>query len=272
MPVELLDLVGRQQCLAGLRVEGARSQIAELGAGELVRALAAGLGVAASVLHAQQLVLALVELVIADRRDLEAHGGERLDGGLVVERRRQQRARADQVAGGNEHGVLLLGAQVPDERRHVLGTAGRDGDLLGLVGRIGNGDAAERGLEMPMKIVDRQDRDGDAGLRGRRDGRAIARARLTPVDADERHGDQRGCSKRSKPAPLQRRHDAPPTRARSLPIRYRIFAGAAATAAAADASNRPCYASRTVDWSARNLPRRAPCASPMSGRTCSRRS
>ena len=118
---------------------------------------------AAAVLHAQQLVLALVELVVADRGDLEAHLGEGFDGRLVVEQRRQQRARADQVAGGDKDAVLLLGAQLLDERRHVLGPAGRDGDLLGPVLRVRDGDAAERRPEVAVEVIDGEDRDGDVG-------------------------------------------------------------------------------------------------------------
>ena len=47
--------------------------------------------------HAVQLIEALVELVVADARDVEADGVQRLDGRLVVEERRDERARADQV-------------------------------------------------------------------------------------------------------------------------------------------------------------------------------
>ena len=114
---------------------------------------------AAAVLHAQKLGLALVELVVADGGDLEAHGGEGFDAGLIVEQRRQQRARADQVAGGHEYAVLLVRAQLLDERRHVLGPAGGDGDLLGLVLWVGDGDTARRRPEVAVKIVDGQDRD-----------------------------------------------------------------------------------------------------------------
>ena len=143
---------------------GAGGEVAELGAGERARAAAAGDRMAAAVLHAQQLVLALVELVVADRGDLEAHLGEGLDGRLVVEQRRQQRARADQVAGGDEHAVLLLGAQLLDERRHVLGPAGRDRDPLVPVLRVQDGDAAERRPEVAVEVVDGEDREGDMRL------------------------------------------------------------------------------------------------------------
>ena len=67
IPSKRLDDVGRQDGLAGRCVDGARREILEPGAGEgMPGPLAAVLGVAAAVLHAQQLVLPLVELVVAD--------------------------------------------------------------------------------------------------------------------------------------------------------------------------------------------------------------
>jgi hypothetical protein len=47
--------------------------------------------VASAILHSQQLRRTFVELVIADRRKLQAHGIQRLDGRLVVKQARLQR-------------------------------------------------------------------------------------------------------------------------------------------------------------------------------------
>ena len=64
-----------------------------------------------AVLHPQQLVNALVELVVADAVVVEAHQVERLDGRLVVEQRRQQRRRADEVAGRDEDRLVGFSAR-----------------------------------------------------------------------------------------------------------------------------------------------------------------
>ena len=55
-----------------------------------------------------QVVVALVELVVAHRRDLEAGLVERVDGRLVVLDERLERRGADQVTGGGEHRVGVL--------------------------------------------------------------------------------------------------------------------------------------------------------------------
>ena len=65
--VELSDLVGREDGLAVSGVEGGGGQIMKFGAGKRMRPLAFVDGMTAAVLHPQQFVLALVELVIADR-------------------------------------------------------------------------------------------------------------------------------------------------------------------------------------------------------------
>ena len=137
----------------------------------------------AAILHPQQFVLALVEFVIADRGDREPHHRQRLDGGLVVEHRRQKRAGADQVAGGDEDRVLVALAKLPDQRRHVLGAAGRHHDLFGLVVGIGDPDAARRRPQIAVEIVDRENSQIDrrgvsaAGKRGR--------ARIARSSSDE---------------------------------------------------------------------------------------
>ena len=134
---------------------------------EGMRSLAFVDRMAAAVLHPQQFVLALVEFVIADGGKREPHHRQRLDGRLVVEHRREKRAGADQVAGRHEDGVAVPFAELPDQRRHVLGAAGRDDDLLRPVLGIGDPDAAGRRAKIAVEIVDRENSqiDGIGGFR-----------------------------------------------------------------------------------------------------------
>ena len=92
---------------------------------ERVAVLAAVDGMTAAVLHALELVRALVELVVADGRDVQAERVHRLDRRLVVEERREQRARADEVAGADEVRLVVarLRAQLVDPGRQVLDAA-----------------------------------------------------------------------------------------------------------------------------------------------------
>ena len=138
----------------------------EFRAGEGMWSLTSVVRMAAAVLHPEQLGLALVEFVIADRSDRKPHHRERLDRRLVVKHRRQERARPDQIAGGDEDGVLVPLAQLLDQRRHVLGAAGGDSYLLGSVLGIIDADAARRRTEIAVEIVDRENAqfDGRRGL------------------------------------------------------------------------------------------------------------
>ena len=112
--------------------------------------------VAAAVLHSQQFVLALVELVVADGSQRQSHHRQRLDRRLVVEHRRQKGAGADQVAGRDEDRVAVPVAKLPDQRRHVFGAARGNGDLLGFVFGVANDDSAGKGAQVAVKIVDRE--------------------------------------------------------------------------------------------------------------------
>ena len=62
--------------------------------------------------------------------------------------------------------LLVPVAKLLDQRRHVFGAAGGDGDLFGLVLGIGDRDPARRRAQVAVKIVDREDAqvDGRGGL------------------------------------------------------------------------------------------------------------
>ena len=155
--LEGADLVGRKHCLVGAGEKCRRGEIVEFGAGEALWPAAALSRMTAAILHAQQFVLALVELVIADGRQSQPHLRHRFDGRLVVEHRRQERAGADEVAGRHEDRVRLAVGQQLHQARHVLGAAGRDHAGLGRVRRIGDSDAGRRRLEVAVEVVDGQD-------------------------------------------------------------------------------------------------------------------
>ena len=165
MPSNVADFVRRKHGLAAALLERAGGEIAKFRAGERMRPLALVDRVAAAILHAQQFVLALVEFVIADGGNIQAHHRQRLDRRLVMEHRRQKRAGADQVAGRDEDRVPVSLAKLADQRRHMFGAAGRDGDLLRLVLGIGNRDPARRRAKVAVKIVDRENAQVDGGGR-----------------------------------------------------------------------------------------------------------
>ena len=80
---------------------------------------------AAAPLQAQQFGYAFIELVIPHRRDREPHRAHRLDGRFVVRERRNQRRRADDVAGRDDDGIRILRGRLGEVRRQVLGAASR---------------------------------------------------------------------------------------------------------------------------------------------------
>src|SRR5690606_29657632 len=168
--VDGTHLGARQQGLArvGLTilVDHVGGQPLEVGAGvRLVREVAAVDRVAATVLHAQQLGGALVELVVAHRADVEADRVEALHGRFVVEQTRQERRAADEVTG--RHGQGLVGqrhlAQVLQRRGQVLHPT--DEVLLRILRR---GQRVRTGLEVAVVVVERQQLHVQAGRpRGR---------------------------------------------------------------------------------------------------------
>ena len=122
-----------------------------------MRALAVVDRMAAAILHPQQFVLALVEFVIADRGDRQPHHRQRFDGRLVMEHRRQERAGADQVAGGDEDRVLVALAKLPTSVAMCSAPPAATVIFLRLVLGIGDRDAARRRAQVAVEIVDRED-------------------------------------------------------------------------------------------------------------------
>ena len=110
--VHVLDGVRRKDRLVGPGVLHVRGQVVELralegvvGAGVLVVRAVRAVVDAAAAGHPLELLVALVELVVADGGDVEAELVHRLDGRLVVERGGEQRRGADDVAGRDGQGV-----------------------------------------------------------------------------------------------------------------------------------------------------------------------
>ena len=125
-PPKDAHLVGREDGLAVILADHIGSQELEVGAGEVIAIQAAVHRVAAALLHAHQLAPAFVELVVADGVEIQADQVEGLDGRLIVEQGRKQRAGADHIAGGDHHRVRVERAQVVDVGGQVLHTAGVD--------------------------------------------------------------------------------------------------------------------------------------------------
>ena len=119
----LLDGVGRKDRVAGRIVDHIRGEELEVGAGEAITVEVTVDRVAAAVGHPEQFGAALVEFVIADAVDLEADEVHGLDRRLIVEQRRDQWRRTDQVAGG--HGDRVVG--VGFGCRHVRWPGSRRG-------------------------------------------------------------------------------------------------------------------------------------------------
>ena len=188
----LIEVPGRSVSAVVLADDVGREPL-EVGTGvRRLREVAAVDRVAAAVLHAEQLVRALVELVVADGADVEAHLVERLDRGLVVEHARQERRAADEVPGRDRQaaGVAGLLAQRAERRGEVLGAA--DGRLARV---LDGGELRVGGLEVPVVVVERQQlhrrrRLGGLGAvggrRGCRQGRGAGHRR------DRRAGSARG--------------------------------------------------------------------------------
>ncbi len=112
--------------------------------------------VAAAFLHPDQLLPAAIEFVVADGADGEVHGVQRFNGRLVVHERREQRRRADDIAGSDNERVGIVGDGAFQVRREIRGAA-RDHVPNPAV-------PARRCLERPVKIVQRQQLNDHRGL------------------------------------------------------------------------------------------------------------
>jgi hypothetical protein len=134
-------------------------QEAETGAVKARPELAAALRMAAAMLQAPQLLDAVVELVVADCVERQAHPIHGFHGGLVLEQRRHERAGVDQVSCGYEHVMADPCAQPLQVRSQKCGAPRRPS--------IDQGRWPRRRLEVAVEVVDRQDahRHGIARLR-----------------------------------------------------------------------------------------------------------
>ncbi len=107
----------------------------------------------AAVLHPEQLVDPLVELVVAHAVEVEAHEVEAFDRRLVLERSRDEGRGADQVARRHEQRVRVRGLELADVRRQVLDAASGDAD-----GQRGPDAARRRRLvrrsQVPVEVVE----------------------------------------------------------------------------------------------------------------------
>jgi hypothetical protein len=200
--IELLHLVCREERLAGVAVEGTGGQVAKLCTLERAGALAAIEWMTAPILDTQELVLAVIELVVADRGDLKPHQGESLHRRLVMELCRQEWACPDQVASCHEHAVLGFRAKLLDERCHMLRATRIDRDPLGPVRVVDDGDAAARRLQVAVEVVDGEDGDRNRGTR-REGSLDPATGRIHDHKGDQRQS--RG-HEAGEPAPLRVRH------------------------------------------------------------------
>ena len=158
---DLEDLVGleRGRPVVARRVlpEHVRAEVLEVGT---VEGLAGGAGVlavravavgqAAALLHAQQLGDALVELVVAHRGDVELHLVHGLDRRLVVEGGREQRAGADEVAGGDGQGRGARGARLVALLVELVREEGRASG----VGVVDPPTGSRRRLQVAVEVVD----------------------------------------------------------------------------------------------------------------------
>ncbi len=125
---------------------------------------------ATAVLHAQELLGPLVELVVADGGDVETNGVHRLDARLIMEERGHERRRADDVAGGDDERVWVFSPELLDVRSEILGAAGFFEVDGGVRSRDDLPRRARRRLEVAVEVVEREELhvDDAAAVRARR--------------------------------------------------------------------------------------------------------
>ena len=193
-PIELADRVRREERPARGPVDDVGGQEAKVGTGETI-ATDAPVGVTAALLHAPQLRVALVELVVADGVEVKPEAVHRLDGRLVVKQRRYQRAGADQVPRGDDQRVLVGRLKTTKVRREKLRAPG--GHARSRIRRDLDRPRRRR-LQMTMKVVQpKQLNLHRARCGGRRDGKR------------DKHGQRKdGQAKWLMPSSMAARHHA----------------------------------------------------------------
>src|SRR5690606_4129374 len=156
---ELADRGAREQ-RPPLFVEHVRREVGELRplerAIELAR-LARRVLLAAALLHAPELGDAAVELVVADGGETEPEAVERHDRRLVEEMGRDQRARADQVAGGDGDRVRL---PLAEPRQRGAEPRRSAEPVLPPLARGEPGLRTGRGFDVAVEIVEPEDLHG----------------------------------------------------------------------------------------------------------------
>ena len=173
--------VGRQRCLTG-RVDDIGRQPLEVGAGKRgIREVAAVDGMAAAVLHAQQLGHAFVKLVVADAGHVQPHRVQRLDGRFVVKEPGKGRRAANQVARGDGQAVLVALSQLGELGRKIFRAT--RGLALKRAGRAR--------LKVPVIVVEGQQLELDELTRRIRRSAAVARGRVHGRDEQQQGREQR---------------------------------------------------------------------------------
>ncbi len=114
---------------------------------------------AAALVEPQQFVPATIELVIAHRIEIQPDEVHCLDGRLIEKQAGDKRRRTDQVACREHHMVGISRPQCFDRRRKIGGAA--RWHLNRCVGRSRMRDGLAGGLQIAMKIVERDQRDLD---------------------------------------------------------------------------------------------------------------
>ena len=100
------DGIGREDGFASGVIDDVGGEELEVGARKGIAVEVAVNRVRPAMLHPQQLRYPLIEFMVAHAVDIQAHEIHGFNGGFVVEERRDQWRRSDEVPGRHEHGVL----------------------------------------------------------------------------------------------------------------------------------------------------------------------
>ena len=157
----------REQWLARGGVDDVGGEILKSRAGERGAVPDAAIDrMAPAALQPLQLQRSAIELVVADRRERQSDRVQRFDGRLVVKQSRNQRRRADEIAGGDDNRIRLLLDGALEMCGQVFGAAGQ---------RLTDASvAAGRRFEVAVEIVEGEELNRCD--RRRRRGRWAARA------------------------------------------------------------------------------------------------